>query len=46
MLDTVNVPHGGKEDLIMDFTNPVIRGVSVFPADPSRLGMMAKIVFE
>jgi len=29
-LDTVNVPHGGSVDVIMDFTDPVIRGMSVF----------------
>src|SRR5712664_1066446 len=29
-LDTVNVPYGGSVDVIMDFTNPVIRGMSVF----------------
>src|SRR5216683_2116113 len=29
-LDTVNVPFGGSVDVIMDFTDPVIRGMSVF----------------
>src|SRR6266704_5905070 len=29
-LDTVNVPYGGSVDVIMDFTDPVIRGMSVF----------------
>lgn len=29
-LDTVNVPYGGTVDLIMDFTDPIIRGMSVF----------------
>lgn len=29
-LDAVNVPYGGSVDVIMDFTDPVIRGMSVF----------------
>jgi suppressor of ftsI len=29
-LDTVNVPYGGSVDVILDFTNPVIKGMSVF----------------
>src|SRR5262249_32238609 len=29
-LDTVNVPYGGSVDVIMNFTDPVIRGMSVF----------------
>jgi suppressor of ftsI len=29
-LDPVNVPTGGSVDVIMDFTNPVIRGMSLF----------------
>lgn len=48
-LDTVNVPYGGNVDLIMDFTDPVIRGVSVFHChllSHEDKGMMAKIVFE
>jgi suppressor of ftsI len=48
-LDTVNVPYGGTVDLIMDFTDPVIRGVSVFHChllSHEDKGMMAKIVFE
>jgi FtsP/CotA-like multicopper oxidase with cupredoxin domain len=48
-LDTVNVPYGGAVDLIMDFTDPVIRGVSVFHChllSHEDKGMMAKIVFE
>jgi suppressor of ftsI len=48
-LDTVDVPYGGTVDLIMDFTDPVIRGVSVFHChllSHEDKGMMAKIVFE
>jgi suppressor of ftsI len=48
-LDTVNVSYGGTVDLIMDFTDPVIRGVSVFHChllSHEDKGMMAKIVFE
>lgn len=48
-LDTVDVPYGGTADLIMDFTDPVIRGVSVFHChllSHEDKGMMAKIVFE
>lgn len=47
--DTVNVPYGGTVDLIMDFTDPVIRGTSVFHChllSHEDKGMMAKIVFE
>lgn len=29
-LDTVNVRYDGTVDLVMDFTDPVIRGVSLF----------------
>jgi len=29
-LDTVNVPVQGNVDLMMDFTDPIIRGVSLF----------------
>jgi suppressor of ftsI len=29
-LDTVNVPVGGSVDVVMDFTDPIIRGMSVF----------------
>ncbi len=29
-LDTVNVPVDGNVDLVMDFTDPIIRGMSVF----------------
>src|SRR6201998_4215041 len=48
-LDTVNVPHGGSVDVIMDFTDPVIRGMSVFHChllNHEDKGMMAKILFE
>ncbi len=48
-LDTVNVPYGGSVDVIMDFTNPVIRGLSVFHChllNHEDKGMMAKILFE
>jgi FtsP/CotA-like multicopper oxidase with cupredoxin domain len=48
-VDTVNVPYGGSVDIIMDFTNPVIRGMSVFHChllNHEDKGMMAKILFE
>jgi suppressor of ftsI len=48
-LDTVNVPYGGTVDVVMDFTNPVIRGMSVFHChllNHEDKGMMAKILFE
>jgi suppressor of ftsI len=48
-LDTVNVPVGGTVDVILDLTNPVIRGVSVFHChllNHEDKGMMAKIVFK
>jgi suppressor of ftsI len=48
-LDTVNVPTGGSVDVIMDFTDPVIKGTSVFHChllNHEDKGMMAKIVFE
>jgi suppressor of ftsI len=48
-LDTVNVPTGGSVDVIMDFTDPVIRGMSVFHChllNHEDKGMMAKILFE
>jgi suppressor of ftsI len=48
-LDTVNVPFGGSVDVIMDFTDPVIRGMSVFHChllNHEDKGMMAKILFE
>ena len=48
-LDTVNVPYGGSVDVIMDFTDPIIRGMSVFHChllNHEDKGMMAKILFE
>jgi len=48
-LDTVNVPYGGSVDVILDFTNPVIRGMSVFHChllNHEDKGMMAKILFR
>ncbi len=48
-LDTVNVPNGGSVDVIMDFTDPVIRGMSVFHChllNHEDKGMMAKILFQ
>ena len=47
--DTVNVPVGGSVNLIMDFFDPIIRGMSVFPChllSHEDKGMMAKILFE
>ncbi|HXA83925.1 MAG TPA: multicopper oxidase family protein [Candidatus Dormibacteraeota bacterium] len=48
-LDTVNVPFGGSVDMIVDFTNPVIRGMSVFHChllNHEDKGMMAKVLLE
>ena len=48
-LDTVNVPVGGSVDVIMDFTDPVIRGMSLFHChllNHEDKGMMAKILFQ
>jgi FtsP/CotA-like multicopper oxidase with cupredoxin domain len=48
-LDTVNVPVEGNVDLIMDFTDPIIRGVSLFHChllSHEDKGMMAKILFK
>ena len=48
-LDTVNVPVGESVDLIMDFTDPIIRGMSVFHChllNHEDKGMMAKILFK
>jgi len=49
-LDTVNVSYGGGTvDLIMDFTDPIIRGMSVFHChllSHEDKGMMAKILFQ
>jgi FtsP/CotA-like multicopper oxidase with cupredoxin domain len=47
-LDTANVPFGGSIDLIMDFTDPIIRGMSLFHChllNHEDKGMMAKILF-
>ena len=48
-LDTINVPVGGSVDVIMNFTDPVIRGMSVFHChllNHEDKGMMAKILFQ
>ncbi|MBB6144427.1 FtsP/CotA-like multicopper oxidase with cupredoxin domain [Silvibacterium bohemicum] len=48
-LDTVNVPGGNSIDLVMDFTDPIIRGVSLFHChllSHEDKGMMAKILFK
>jgi FtsP/CotA-like multicopper oxidase with cupredoxin domain len=48
-LDTANVPVEGSVDLVMDFTDPIIRGVSVFHChllSHEDKGMMAKILFK
>ena len=48
-LDTVNVPVGGSVDVILDFTNPVIKGMAVFHChllNHEDKGMMAKILFK
>jgi suppressor of ftsI len=48
-LDTVNVPVNGSVDLMMDFTDPIIRGVSLFHChllNHEDKGMMAKIMFK
>jgi suppressor of ftsI len=48
-LDTVNVPVDGNVDLVMDFTDPIIRGVSLFHChllSHEDKGMMAKILFK
>lgn len=48
-LDTVNVPYGGSVDVLLDFTNPVIKGMSLFHChllNHEDKGMMAKILFK
>ena len=48
-LDTVNVPVGGTVDAILDFTDPVIKGMAVFHChllNHEDKGMMAKILFK
>lgn len=48
-LDTMNVPLKSTIDVVLDFTNPVIRGMSVFHChilSHEDKGMMAKILFK
>jgi suppressor of ftsI len=48
-LDTVNVPPRGSVDLVMDFTDPIIRGTSLFHChllNHEDKGMMAKVSFR
>lgn len=48
-MDTVNVNPGGSVDLVMDFTDPIIRGMSLFHCHLLKhedKGMMAKILFQ
>jgi suppressor of ftsI len=48
-LDTVNVSARGTVDVVMDFTNPLIKGMSLFHChllNHEDKGMMAKILFE
>ena len=48
-LDTVNIPVGGTVDVILDFTEPVIKGMAVFHChllNHEDKGMMAKILFK
>jgi FtsP/CotA-like multicopper oxidase with cupredoxin domain len=48
-LDTVNVPYRGSVDVILDFTHPVIKGMSVFHChllNHEDKGMMAKVLFK
>jgi suppressor of ftsI len=48
-VDTANVPYGGSIDMIVDFTNPVIRGMSVFHChllNHEDKGMMAKMLLK
>jgi suppressor of ftsI len=48
-MDTVNVAPNESLALIMDFTDPIIRGVSVFYCHllkHENKGMMAKILFQ
>jgi suppressor of ftsI len=48
-LDTVNLNPGQSVDLLMDFTDPLIRGMSVFHCHLLKhedKGMMAKILFR
>jgi suppressor of ftsI len=48
-LDTVNVTYRGTVDVILDFTDPIIKGMSVFHChllNHEDKGMMAKILFK
>jgi FtsP/CotA-like multicopper oxidase with cupredoxin domain len=48
-LDTVNVPYRGSVDVILDFTDPIIKGMSVFHChllNHEDKGMMAKILLK
>ncbi len=48
-LDTVNVSPRGSVDLVMDFTDPIIRGTSLFHChllNHEDKGMMAKVIFR
>jgi FtsP/CotA-like multicopper oxidase with cupredoxin domain len=48
-VDTVNVSYGSSVDLVMDFTDPIIRGMSLFHChllNHEDKGMMAKILFR
>jgi FtsP/CotA-like multicopper oxidase with cupredoxin domain len=48
-LDTLNVPYGRSADVILDLTDPVIKGMSVFHChllNHEDKGMMAKILFK
>ncbi len=48
-VDTASVPYGGSIDMIVDFTNPAIRGMSVFHChllNHEDKGMMAKILLK
>jgi suppressor of ftsI len=48
-MDTVNIAPGGSADLILDFTDPIIRGMSLFHCHLLKhedKGMMAKILFR
>jgi FtsP/CotA-like multicopper oxidase with cupredoxin domain len=48
-MDTVNVAVGGSVDVVMDFTDPIIKGMSLFHChllNHEDKGMMAKILFE
>jgi suppressor of ftsI len=47
--DTFNIPADATIDLVMDFTDPIIRGMSVFHChilNHEDKGMMAKVLFK